>query len=47
MKARGDIPDKPGLGIEINKEKVIEAERTRHNRKNPVWRNEDGTVAEW
>ncbi|NLX69627.1 MAG: galactonate dehydratase [Clostridiales bacterium] len=41
------LPEAPGLGIEVNEEKVIEADRERHNWKNPVWRNEDGTVAEW
>ena len=37
----------PGLGIEINEEAVIEAAARGHNWKNPVWRNFDGTVAEW
>ena len=37
----------PGLGIEINEAAVREASRTGHHWKNPVWRNEDGTVAEW
>ena len=37
----------PGLGIEIDEEKVREAARIGHNWKNPVWRNVDGTVAEW
>ena len=41
------IPDKPGLGIEVNKEKVIEAAKVGHDWKNPVWRNYDGTIAEW
>lgn len=41
------IPQKPGLGIEINEDKVKEADREGHNWKNPLWRNEDGTVAEW
>ncbi|MBR4675063.1 MAG: galactonate dehydratase [Victivallales bacterium] len=38
---------KPGLGIEINEEKVREAAAKGHNWKNPVWRTEDGVVAEW
>lgn len=42
-----EIPDKPGLGIEVNKEKVIEAAEKGHHWKNPVWRNYDGTIAEW
>lgn len=37
----------PGLGIEINEEAVIEAEKRAVNWKNPIWRNYDGTVAEW
>ncbi len=41
------IPTGPGLGIEVNKEKVIEAAKVGHNWKNPIWRNFDGTVAEW
>lgn len=42
-----EIPKGPGLGIEINEERVKEAAKQGHNWKNPVWRNEDGTVAEW
>lgn len=41
------LPDKPGLGIEINEEKVREAAKIGHDWKNPIWRREDGTVAEW
>ncbi|MBE3101126.1 MAG: galactonate dehydratase [Firmicutes bacterium] len=41
------VPYGPGLGIEINEEKVIEAAKVGHNWKNPLWRNYDGTVAEW
>lgn len=41
------IPTKPGLGIEIDEEKVRQMARTDHAWHNPVWRNEDGTVAEW
>ncbi|KJS84466.1 MAG: galactonate dehydratase [Peptococcaceae bacterium BICA1-8] len=42
-----NIPEGSGLGIEIDEEKVREANKSGHNWKNPVWRNEDGTVAEW
>lgn len=41
------IPEGPGLGVKVNKEKVLEAAKTGHNWKNPLWRNYDGTVAEW
>ncbi len=41
------IPEGPGLGIEIDEAKVIEASKEGHNWKNPLWRNYDGTVAEW
>ncbi|RKN80546.1 galactonate dehydratase [Paenibacillus ginsengarvi] len=37
----------PGLGIEVNEEKVREMAAIGHTWKNPVWRQEDGTVAEW
>ena len=37
----------PGLGIEINEEVVAMAAQKPHNWKNPIWRNFDGTVAEW
>ena len=41
------VPVGPGLGIEIDEEKVREAAKTGHDWRNPVWHNEDGTVAEW
>ena len=41
------IPDGPGLGIQINEEYVLEMSKRGHNWKNPVWRNEDGSLAEW
>ncbi|GHU78729.1 galactonate dehydratase [Clostridia bacterium] len=42
-----DIMTAPGLGVEINEEVVENAAKTPHNWKNPIWRNFDGTVAEW
>ena len=42
-----NIPEGPGLGIEVDEEKVKEASLSSHNWKNPVWRHEDGSVAEW
>jgi galactonate dehydratase len=41
------IPEGPGLGIEINEEAVRRATAKGHDWKNPVWRNQDGSVAEW
>ena len=37
----------PGLGVEIDEEIVREMDKKGHNWKNPLWRNEDGSVAEW
>jgi galactonate dehydratase len=37
----------PGLGIEINEEKVREMAKVGHTWRNPVWRNVDGSVTEW
>ena len=37
----------PGLGVTVNEEKLREAAKVGHSWKNPVWRTEDGVVAEW
>lgn len=42
-----NIPDKPGLGIEINEAHVRKMAAVGHNWRNPVWRHTDGSVAEW
>jgi galactonate dehydratase len=42
-----DIPGGPGLGVEINEEHVRRQAQIPHNWKNPIWRNDDGTPAEW
>lgn len=42
-----DRPLLPGLGILINEEKVREMALHGHNWKNPIWRNEDGSITEW
>ncbi|RZM05918.1 MAG: D-galactonate dehydratase, partial [Pedobacter sp.] len=42
-----NIPDKPGLGIEINEDHVRKMAGIGHNWRNPVWRHTDGSVAEW
>ena len=39
--------DKPGLGIEINEEFVIEQSQRYSGWKNPIWRHADGSIAEW
>ena len=39
--------DGPGLGIEIDEDKVRSISKEKHNWKNPVWRNEDGSISEW
>ena len=41
------IPEGPGLGIEINEEYLLSRAAVGHNWHNPVWRNADGSVAEW
>ena len=42
-----DMPSRPGLGVQVNKDLVLEENKTPHNWKNPVWRHADGSVAEW
>lgn len=41
------IPDGPGLGIEINEDHVRKMAAIGHNWKNPFWRHDDGSIAEW
>jgi galactonate dehydratase len=41
------MPKKPGLGVEVYKELVVEENRNPHSWKNPVWRHADGSIAEW
>lgn len=41
------IPEGPGLGIEINEDHVRKMAAVGHNWRNPVWRHQDGSVAEW
>lgn len=40
-------PTKPGLGVVVNEDLVIERSRNAPDWRNPVWRHEDGAVAEW
>lgn len=37
----------PGLGVEMNEEKLREGQKIGHNWANPIWRNADGSFAEW
>ena len=41
------VPTGPGLGIEVDEERVREAAREPHDWRGPVWRHADGTLAEW
>ncbi|QNK59566.1 galactonate dehydratase [Paenibacillus sp. PAMC21692] len=41
------IPGGPGLGIEINEAHVRKMAEIGHDWKNPIWRHQDGSVAEW
>jgi galactonate dehydratase len=42
-----DVFTGPGLGIDINEEKVREMAKIGHSWKNPLWRTPSGIVAEW
>ena len=41
------IPEGPGLGITIDEQAVREAHKDRHRWRNPIWRQKDGSFAEW
>lgn len=41
------LPSLPGLGVKVNKELVVGENKHPHAWKNPVWRHQDGSVAEW
>jgi len=41
------IPRGPGLGVTIDEAAVREADKDRHRWRNPIWRHEDGSFAEW
>jgi len=42
-----DLFLKPGLGVEINEEKLKEGAKIGHNWSNPIWRGKDGNFTEW
>jgi len=37
----------PGLGVDVDEERVVEASRNAQDWHNPLWRHADGSVAEW
>ncbi|MDQ3139850.1 MAG: galactonate dehydratase [Pseudomonadota bacterium] len=41
------IPEAPGLGVTIDEAAVREAHKDRHRWRNPIWRQPDGSFAEW
>jgi galactonate dehydratase len=41
------VPEGPGLGVEIDEAAVREAAKDPHRWRNPVFRNKDGSFAEW
>jgi len=41
------IPEAPGLGVTIDEAAVREVHKDRHRWRNPVWRQQDGSFAEW
>jgi len=41
------IPAGPGLGVEIDEDVVRDAHRDPHRWRNPIWRQADGSFAEW
>jgi galactonate dehydratase len=38
---------RPGLGVEVDEQRVVEAARHAPDWHNPAWRHRDGSVAEW
>ena len=40
-------PMAPGLGVDIDEDKVRDAAHTPHAWRNPVWRGRDGSLREW
>jgi galactonate dehydratase len=41
------VPQGAGLGVEIDEAAVREASKEPHRWRNPIFRNEDGSFAEW
>ena len=40
-------PVRPGLGIEVDERAVEQAAKTGHSKRNPIWRHNDGSFAEF
>ena len=41
------LPKLPGIGVSVNKDLVLAESEKPHSWKNPVWRHQDGSIAEW
>ena len=41
------LPTAPGLGIEVDEDRVRAGAETGHRWRNPIWRNPDGSITEW
>ena len=41
------FPQGAGLGVDIDEDALRDATKIGHNWKNPIWRHEDGSIAEW
>jgi galactonate dehydratase len=41
------VPEGPGLGVQIDEAAVRQANKDRHRWRNPIFRNRDGSFAEW
>ena len=42
-----DLPSKPGLGLEMDEDRIKEISQEGLVWTNPQWKNYDGTIAEW
>ncbi len=41
------VPEKPGLGLELDESAIRDEAKAGHRWRNPVWRLKDGSFAEW
>jgi galactonate dehydratase len=42
-----NVPTGPGLGVEVDEDMIREVSKSAPRWRNPIWRNPDGSVAEW